>query len=1304
MRIDYPPQLPVSARREDIAAAIRDHQVVIVAGETGSGKTTQLPKICLELGRGQASEHVGRDGRTRRRGGLIGHTQPRRIAARAVAERIAEETGTELGDLVGYQVRFTDKTSRSSRVKLMTDGILLAELQRDRDLRRYDTIIIDEAHERSLNIDFLLGYLRRLLPRRPDLKLIITSATIDPERFAAHFADRSGKPAPIIEVSGRTFPVEVRYRPLMETPEDDEDGEVIVRDQTEAVVDAVKELSAEGPGDVLVFLPGEREIRDTAEALGDLAKVQGPRGVDVLPLYSRLSSAEQHRVFSPSGSRRRVVLATNVAETSLTVPGIRYVVDSGVARISRYSARTKVQRLPIEPISQASAAQRSGRCGRVAEGIAIRLYSEEDFESRPEFTDPEILRTNLASVILQMTSLGLGDIARFPFVEPPDRRNVTAGTQLLEELGALAGVVPDEGAERPRGEAPRHRLTDVGRRLARLPIDPRLARMIIEAERLGCVREVVVIAAALSLQDPRERPAEQQAQADQAHARFKHESGDFLTWLNLWRHLKRQQRDLSGSAFRRMCKAEFLNYLRVREWQDFESQLRQVCKEMGVEIGTPAEEPDADGIHQALLSGLLSQIGLLEEREDGTRAKERQKGRRPGPREYLGARGTRFAIFPGSVLKGRNPPFVMAAELVETGRLWARQAAAIDPAWAERAGAHLVKRTYSEPSWSKKRGSAVANERVTLYGVPLVVDRTVQLGRVDAPLARELFLRHALVLGEWGAAETGRHRFLVENQRLLAEAEELEHRARRRDIVVDEETLLEFYDARVPASVVSAAHFDQWWKRERQKRPDLLVFDPSMLTHSSAEEIRAHDYPEQWSATGAGGGHLTFPISYHFEPGAADDGLTIDVPLASLNQLEPGDFSWNVPGLREELVTALIRSLPKNLRTALVPAPDHARRFLAETPPGEEPLLDALERYARSTTGAIIPREAWDWSKVAPHLRPTFRVVDETGGEVSRGKDLAGLAEPLRPSLEQAIADVAADAGQTVTGATAWVFGAIEPSFTQQRAGHEVRGFPTLDDEGASVALRVVGSKDEQEARHRLGVRRLLLLALEEAEPGLLKRVADGLSTTDKLGLVGSPYPSTAELLEDCRAAVVGEAVDARPAVRDQAAYDALLAAVRTDLEPRVRGVVADVGRALAAHRAVDKRLTGRADMHLLTSLTDLKAQLARLVGPGFVGEAGPAQLRRYPTYLRAMEERHERLVTGGTTALSRDRQLMAQIGDLQAAWAHQVAALPAGRPPGKALRTVRWLLEEYRVSLWAQQLGTAVPVSDARIRKALAG
>lgn len=1276
VKITYPPQLPVSARREDIAAAVRDHQVVIVAGETGSGKTTQLPKICLELGRGAGPANGGR---------LIGHTQPRRIAARSVAERIAEELGTELGDVIGYQVRFTDRTSPASRVKLMTDGILLAELQRDRDLRKYDTLIIDEAHERSLNIDFLLGYLKRLLPRRPDLKVIITSATIDVDRFAAHFD------APVVEVSGRTFPVEVRYRPLLELPEADDEGEPVQRDQTEAILDAVRELSAEGPGDVLVFLPGEREIRDTADAFEALRTDR----LEIVPLYSRLSAADQHKVFSSHPSTvRRVVLATNVAETSLTVPGIRYVVDTGVARISRYSVRTKVQRLPIEPISQASANQRSGRCGRVAEGIAIRLYSQEDFEARPEFTDPEILRTNLASVILQMASLRLGDIARFPFVEPPDRRNVKAGTDLLEELGALmppqrhtegASARPDRMTSRgAEARSPGVRLTEVGRRLARLPIDPRLGRMILEAERIGCLRDVLVIAAALSIQDPRERPEEQRAQADQLHARFKHESSDFLTWLNLWRHVKAQQRELSSSAFRRMCKREHLNYLRIREWQDYESQLRQVVKEMKLDVGHPSDAPDEDGIHQALLSGLLSHIGALEERE-----KSRPGERRP-MREYVGARNARFAIFPGSVLKGRNPSFLMSAELVETSRLWARQNAAIKPEWAERLGAHLVKRTYSEPHWSRKRAAVMARERVTLYGVPLAADRLVSYGKVDPPLARELFIRHALVQGEWES----RHRFLAENARLLEEAEELEHRARRRDIVVDEHTLFEFYDARVGSDVVSGQHFDQWWKRARQKRPDLLTFDPAMLTHDTADQVRQHDFPTQWHDSDEAG--LTFPISYHFEPGAADDGLTIDVPVATLNRIEADDFSWLVPGLREELVTELIRSLPKNLRVAMVPAPNTAREFLAATPPGAEPLLDALERFARSTRSLVIDREAWDWSKVPAHLRPTYRVVTEEGAEAGRGKDLDALKEPLRPTFEQAMADVAADSGVTATGQTRWTFGTVAESFVQRRAGHEVRGFPALVDEGATVGLQVLATVDEADAHHRLGVRRLVLLALGPPAPVDDVLAAAGLDQRAKLALVASPYPSVADLLADVRAGLVGEVVDARPSVRDEASYDAVVAAARDAVADGLSAAVHQVMRVLEAWRTADKAISGRADLMTLPAMTDMRAQVARLMAPGFIGDAGIGRLRDHPRYLAAVTHRRERL----DGQVARDRQLMDQVSGLQEAWLHAVAALPVGQPMPRHLRESRWLLEEYRVSLFAQQLGTREKVSDQRIRK----
>ena len=799
--ICYPEELPVSQRKDDIAKAIRDHQVVIIAGETGSGKTTQIPKICLELGRGIT--------------GQIGHTQPRRIAARTVAERIAAELSTQLGDAVGYKVRFTDKATDGTLVKLMTDGILLAELAQDRDLLRYDTLIIDEAHERSLNIDFILGYLRQLLPRRPDLKVIMTSATIDPERFAAHFASKDGTPAPIVEVSGRTYPVEVRYRPLYDEEEaadggsGDENADPN-RDQVQAISDAIDELLAEPPGDILVFLSGEREIRDTAEAL------KGSRALDILPLYARLSSAEQHRVFELPAQRsalaRRVVLATNVAETSLTVPGIRYVIDPGTARISRYSHRTKVQRLPIERVSQASANQRKGRCGRVADGICVRLYSQEDFESRPEFTDPEILRTNLASVILQMAAARLGDVRHFPFVDPPDPRAIDDGVRLLEELNAFKDGL----------------LTETGRQLARLPVDPRVARMILEGGRNGCAREVLIIASALSIQDPRERPAEAQAAADAMHRRFAVEDSDFMAFIALWDYLAGQQRELSGSAFRRLCKAEHLNYLRVREWQDLHGQLQSLAGDLGVAVRSSSSERTL--IHVALLAGLLSHVGMkivVAPRADRG-AGGQGRGRRPLT-EYLGARGTRFAIFPGSGLARKTPDWIVAAELVETSRLWGRMAAAIDPEWIEPLAQHLVRRSYSEPRWSRKRGAAVATEKVTLYGIPIVADRTVPFSRIDPVTSRDLFIRHALVEGDW---ET-RHHFFRDNQRLIGEAAELEQRARRRGLIVGEDVLHEFYDARVPADVVSAQHFDSWWKNARHVTPDLLT-----LTHAGPAERR----------------------------------------------------------------------------------------------------------------------------------------------------------------------------------------------------------------------------------------------------------------------------------------------------------------------------------------------------------------------------------------------------------------------------------------------------------------------------------
>ena len=960
-----------------------------------------------------------------------------------------------------------------------------------------------------------------------------------------------------------------------------------------------------------------------------------------------------------------MVLATNVAETSLTVPGITSVIDTGLARISRWSARTKVQRLPIEAISQASAQQRSGRCGRIEAGIAIRLYSQEDFEGRPEFTEPEILRTSLASVILQMTSLGLGEVERFPFVDPPDQRAVRAGVQLLEELGALTGTSDGGG----RGRA-RLKLTGIGRKLARLPIDPRMARMILEADRQGCLREVLVITAALSIQDPRERPVEHRARADQLHARFRDPRSDFLTWINLWRHLRAKQKEMGSSAFRRMCREEHLNYLRVREWQDFESQLRQVAKQVGLKTGHATGESeglDEDGIHQALLSGLLSHIGL----------------RDVDRRDYLGARGTRFAIFPGSGLFKSQPDLVMAAELVETSRLYARQNAAIDPVWAERLGGDLVKRTYSEPYWSKKRESALAHERATLYGVPLVADRVVPLGRHQPDVARELFVRHALVLGEWRA----RHRFFETNRRLLEEAEQLEHRARRHDIVVDEETLFDFYDARIPADVISGAHFDTWWKQERRANPELLTFDPTMLVHEGAS-LEAGDFPDEWHED-----RLSLPLHYHFEPGHEADGVTIDVPVATLNTVGEAPFTWNVPGLRQDLVTALIRSLPKRLRVNFVPAPDVARRFLDAVPPGDEALVPALSRYLRSLSGVHVPEEAWDLSKVPEHLRPTFRVVDDEGREVGVGKDLEALKQPLRPSFDRAMRQVADESGVTATGQTTWTFGTIEPSFTRTRAGHEVRGFPTLVDEGATVGLRVAASSDEQEARHRLGVRRLLLLAVPSPAAGLL----DGLDNTAKLGLAASPYPNVRALADDCVTAAAGELVDQTGPVRDPEAFATLVTLARAELPARSEAVLQQVLRVLAEWRPVDKALHGRVEMSLLPAMTDLRAQLGRLVGPGFIAEAGAEALRHYPRYLRAMSARVDRL---GEPA--RDRELMDRVEVLQQAWQHRVEALPEGRPPGADLRRVRWMLEEFRVSLWAQQLGTSQPVSDARIRKAL--
>ncbi|MFI7649563.1 ATP-dependent RNA helicase HrpA [Micromonospora sp. NPDC049460] len=1264
--VTYPAQLPVSERKDDIAAAIRDHQVVIVAGETGSGKTTQLPKICLELGRGI--------------NGLIGHTQPRRLAARTVADRIAEELGTELGDVVGYKVRFTDQVSDRSLVKLMTDGILLAELQTDRMLRQYDTLIIDEAHERSLNIDFILGYLRQLLPRRPDLKVIITSATIETERFARHFAGPptddapDGVPAPVVEVSGRTYPVEVRYRPLVALAEGEDDGddEENVRDQIQAIGDAVEELAAEGPGDVLVFLSGEREIRDTADALGKLVeKKPALRGTEILPLYARLSTAEQHRVFAPHAGRR-VVLATNVAETSLTVPGIKYVVDPGTARISRYSSRLKVQRLPIEPVSQASANQRKGRCGRTSDGICIRLYDEQDFLSRPEFTDPEILRTNLASVILQMTSIGLGDIAAFPFIDPPDRRNIADGVNLLHELGALDPAETD----------PAKRLTPLGRRLAQLPVDPRLARMVVEGERNGCATEVMVIAAALSIQDPRERPADRQAQADQAHARFTDRESDFVTLLNLWRHLREQQRELSSSAFRRMCKAEFLNYLRVREWQDIVSQLRQVLRTP--EEGRPARDADGGGrrrggadlpeeidtprVHQSLLAGLLSHIGL----------KDAQK------HEYLGARGAKFALFPGSALFKKPPRWVMAAELVETSRLWGRVNGRVEPEWVEPLAQHLVKRSYSEPHWEKKQAAVMAYEKVTLYGVPLVTSRKVNFGRIDPALSRELFIRHALVEGDWQT----HHHFWRDNQRLLAEIEELENRARRRDILVDDQTVFDFYDARVPADVVSGRHFDAWWKKTRREQPDLLTFTRELLVNAGRGGVDEADYPDEWSADG-----VTLPLTYRFEPGTATDGVTVDIPLPLLNQVPAESFDWQVPGLREELVVALIRSLPKAVRRNFVPVPDYARAALAAMPAGEEPLLDALTRQLRRMTGVTVPRDAWDLDRLPAHLRVSFRVLDEENKPVAEGKDLPALQRQLKAEVRQVVAAAAPDVART--GLTDWGIGTLPRTIEQVRAGYAVTAYPALVDEGATVGVKVFDSPAEQEAAHWAGTRRLLRLTV----PSPARFLQGRLSNEAKLALSRNPHGGVQQLIDDAAGAAIDKLIgDAGGPAWDAEGFAALREKVRADLVDTVVEVMDRVRRVLAAAHAVEQRLGKTQNLAVVAALADIRAQLTGLVHAGFVTETGYARLPDLLRYLTAVERRLDRLPGNP----QRDKQQQDRIAVVQKEYRDMLAALPPSRRQSAAVRQIRWMIEELRVNVFAQALGTPYPVSEQRIYRAM--
>ncbi len=1251
--LTYPEQLPVSERRADILNALRSSQVVVLAGDTGSGKSTQLPKLLLESGRGIR--------------GLIGHTQPRRLAARTIAERIAEELGETLGDAVGFAVRFDDRVSEGTLIKVMTDGILLAELNRDRDLTAYDAIIIDEAHERSLNIDFLLGYLHQLRARRPDLQIVITSATIDTQRFAEHFA-AGGQAAPIIEVSGRTYPVEIRYRPFGDDPEASVDDD---RDQVQAIADAVDELCTEGPGDILVFLSGEREIRDTADALTGAATGR----FDVLPLYARLSSADQHRIFAKHNGRR-VVLATNVAETSLTVPGIRYVIDAGMARISRYSRRLKVQRLPIEAISQASANQRTGRCGRVAPGIAIRLFGEESFESREAFTDPEILRTNLASVLLRMASIKLGSIEGFPFVEPPDRRTVKDGVLLLEELGAFR---PGEGDADKR-------LTPLGRRLASLPVDPRLGRMILEADRLGCTNEVLIIVSALSIQDPRERPRESPAKADELHRRFADLQSDFLTWLNLWDHVKQMQKELSGSQFRRRCRGEYLNFIRLREWQDVHAQLRSSLHQAGVSMG--ARGAHGDAVHRALLSGLLSQMGVREAPPKEIKRATGAETRRRPMTTYLGARNARFTIAPGSVLARKGPAWVMAGELVETNQLWARSVAGIEPAWAEELGGHLCVSSWSEPRFDERQGAAVITQRVTLYGLTIVPSRTVQLSRLDPPLARELFIRHGLAEGKW----TGHHRLLQDLTDAKAMLAELATRARRSDIEVAEDRLEQLFTQRLPLDVLSAKTFDKWWKQHRLEHPDALRFTPEELQRPGTTPITRADFPDEWTQDS-----IRLKLTYLYDPLDEADGVTVHIPLHHLDRLHADDFDWHIPGHRHELLTALCRTLPKDLRKELGPAPDAAREVLNRveavhgTPKGPfvERVVDALTWLSGLETRA----DDLSLSTLPDHLRLMFSVEREDGQVVAVARDFRELQRRLRRRTTAALGEVFGDLKSPV--ATTWEFGELAESVERSHNGVLVVGYPALSESGATgVAAHIFSTRAQALRSHHTAVRRLLVANLTVPMKQLLRAVG----STPAIALALDRHGSMAAVLDDCVDAAIDQLVGSRAAdVRSATAFAALRERVRDSVFDIALGLAKTAGQILQRVGTVETRIDAMNAPAVAHAVADVGIQVDRLILPGFVVLTGAGRMPDLIRYLDAVLFRLDGLGANP----QRDRERTAGIAVLERRYEDLLAILPLDRITAE-VGEIRWMLEELRIGMFAQQLGTKGRVSEKRILEAI--
>ncbi len=1226
---EFPPQLPISERIDEIRTLIDRHPVVVLCGETGSGKSTQLPKICLSLGRGVY--------------GRIGHTQPRRIAARSLAARVSAELGCELGTTVGYKIRFRDHVASETRVKLMTDGILLAEIQGDRFLNEYDTLIIDEAHERSLNVDFLLGYLKQLLPKRPDLRVIVTSATIDPQRFSRHFND-----APVIEVSGRTFPVEVRYRPPVEPGAAERDEAM-----QQAIVDALDELSTAGRGDVLVFLSGEREIRETAETL---RKHRLPL-TEVLPLYARQGPAEQARIFRPSG-RRRVVLSTNVAETSLTVPGIRYVVDAGYVRISRYSHRSKVQRLPVERVSKASAEQRKGRCGRVAEGVCIRLYDEADYAARADYTEPEILRTNLASVILQMKILDFGGIEAFPFLDPPDPRLVKDGYRLLEELGAV---------DRER------RVTRLGRQLARLPVDPRIARMIYAAAHTACLREVLVIAAALSIQDPRERPIDKQQLADQAHALHRDEQSDFLGFFKLWSFLEEHRRHLSKRKFRELCETHFLSPNRILEWHDIHQQLRAELHEMGLRENET--EAGYDEIHRAMLSGLLSHVGCRQQGKD---------------RDFLGARGSRFFVFPGSGLFAKPPKWAMAAELVETTKLYARTVARIEPEWIEAAAGHLVKRSYSEPHWEKARGQVAGYEKVTLFGLTIVPRRKINFGPIDPAQSREIFIRSALVDGDFQT----RAPFWRHNQELIAYLHDLEAKSRRRDLLVDEEAIYGWYAARIPEGVYCTPDFEHWLREATRERPKLLHMRMEDLLRQPLQGSDA-DFPDHLDVGG-----MRLPLKYRFAPGEPDDGVTVVVPVAVLNQLGEARCDWLVPGLLRERVIALLKGLPKSLRKSVVPVPDWADACLKSLVASDTPLRRALAAQLLRLGEVYVPEDAWDESAVPDHLRMNVRVVDDDGRAIAQGRDLGALKRAHADQARASFGGLPA-AGLEREGLTAWTFGTLPETVELKRGGASLRGFPALVDRGDRVDLRVLDSREAAARAHREGLRRLLVLALAK-ETRQLRRTLPGLQAM-RLQYATAPIPDGAEspgrwdLEDELVALVVDRAFLAeRPDIREAAAFAETLEGGRGELAAVAGETCALVGEILRCHQAARRGLPAKVPPAWQVSVDDALAQLGRLVYRGFLHREPWERLTQYPRYLRALAFRLGKL----PVAAARDRERLAEIRPWLDAWLEREAQARAAHRLDERLEEIRWMLEELRVSLFAQELRTAYPVSTRRIEK----